>query len=312
MKLKIPEHIMLKLRTWRDIGNTEVTGFFITEKDKPLDVIDAVLAKATCTVATVDIKPEDIQNLYIEQTKKGIYPNQLMIWWHTHPGSSATPSSEDINTFDKLGKDRTANYMYILSKTDEETFKVSVKDKSSGLMLQGNIQVEHPILAWKDFPDYDELKSQYDEKVVFQKVTAYNWQNNKSKFQNRHTPIPGRWTPEANQKEINSCEADYFCCNGCGEWFLSEELDENDICKTCQENFDPWNYAKNSEGEYFDAEEEAMDLFNEIDDMVTRGLMTKKQGDEYATELGWEIDFYTSRKKAEAPQYFLPGGYHAA
>jgi proteasome lid subunit RPN8/RPN11 len=242
MNLILPEHVMLKLRAWRDMGGTEVTGFFITEKNCPFKVIDAVLAKADCSVATVNIKPEDIQDLYIEQSKAGVYPDQLMIWWHTHPGNSASPSGEDQKTFNELGKDRTINYMYILSKSDNEVFQVSLKDKATGLTLESELEVIHPVSPWENFPDYSELRRQYDEKI-----SSANW--HQPSWRNNALPIDGM---------VN-------------------------------------------------VDNEADDLFDELDDLVKQGAMLPEEADEEALLYGWEHDFYTSRRRENFALRKIPG-----
>jgi len=179
MKLTIPQHIMFKLKAWRDLGNTEVTGFFITKADKPNEVIDAIIIEATCSAASVDITAEAIETMYLDSAKKEIYPSQLQIWWHTHPGNSASPSMTDETTFSDLGKDRSRNMMYILAKGGDEFAQISVTDLASGFMLQKKVEIEHPFTEWSEFPNYDALKKDYDKNVIKQtysypSVNGYN------------------------------------------------------------------------------------------------------------------------------------------
>lgn len=268
-KLIIPEHIMLKLRAWRDMGDTEVTGFFITEKDNPLTVVDAILAKAKCSMASVDISAESLQDMYLEQSKNGIYPGQLLIWWHTHPGNSANPSTEDIKTFNELGRDRTTNMMYILAKNDNETMKLSVRDKITDLTSENNLQINHPIISWTNMPDYAELKAEYDEKIT------------------EHAPVASHYWK--NQAKMNGVQA----------------IDKN------------FDYLKNqypSIYNYMDdvidiTDEDAEELFEQLDELVERGIMTEEEADEEALSYGWEFDFYSARK-AEEKQ--TPGGKNDA
>lgn len=163
--LSIPQHIMFKLKAFRDMGKTEVTGFFITKPDNSLEVIDAVLVEAECSGATVDISPETMNQLYLDCAEKKIYTNQLIWWWHTHPGTSPSPSMTDESTFEELGEDRVFNAMYILAKGDNEYAKISIRDTATGIELEQIISIEHPFEKWDTFPSYEELKADYDAKV---------------------------------------------------------------------------------------------------------------------------------------------------
>jgi proteasome lid subunit RPN8/RPN11 len=177
MILKIPQHVMLKLRVWRDFGNTEVTGFFVTEKDNESNVIDAHLVKAKCSATTVHMKPDDIGDFYHRQIAQKIYPDQLQIWWHTHPGNSASPSGTDETTFEDLGKDRTFNIMYILARGGQEFAQLSVTDKRTKYMIKEKMTIAHPNVAWSEIDSYEKLKEEYDEMVV-KPVYVHSYNNN--------------------------------------------------------------------------------------------------------------------------------------
>ena len=176
MTLTIPTHVLLKLQAWRDMGPTEVTGFFITDKDNPLQVIDALLIESTCSSVTIDIKPEAETKMYMDQTAQGIYPDQLMIWWHTHPGASARPSATDIETFEEYSEDRTSNIMYILSKTNEDFARICVRDPKTGLSITKDLEVEYVTDSWINFPDYEDLKIEYHKKVMWKKCLVFSKQ----------------------------------------------------------------------------------------------------------------------------------------
>jgi len=199
MKLEIPQHIMFKLQAWRDMGDTEVTGFFITQKDQFNKVIDAVIVKAECTGATVDIDAEALENLYLTMAEKNIYPDQLQIWWHTHPGNSASPSGTDQTTFKELGQDRTLNLMYILACGGEEFAQLSVTDLTTKVMLKTPIEVEHPFEKWSNFPSYADLKKDYDDNVI---IYSYNsaypnlssYHNNLSSYHNNYYTPTNRFS----------------------------------------------------------------------------------------------------------------------
>ncbi len=165
LTLEIPKHVMLILQAWRDMGDTEVTGFFITKKGHPLKVVDAVIIEATCTPASVDIKPKAITAMYAEQIKQGIYPDQLQIWWHTHPGNSPQPSGQDWATFKELCRDRTLNVMYILARGDQEFAHIGVTDLKSGITVSEDLAVKHHHTNWTQIKTWAELEEEFTESV---------------------------------------------------------------------------------------------------------------------------------------------------
>ncbi len=176
MELEIPKHIMFKLEAWRDFGSTEVTGFFITEKNNATKVIDATIIKSKCTMTTVDISPETMDAFYFNMAEKGIYPDQLQIWWHTHPNSSAQPSNLDQKTFETFGMDRSLNIMYILAKNGNEFAQISVTDIKTGIMLKTDLKISHPFTSWASFPSYSELQLDYNQKIMKPSpVDCYNY-----------------------------------------------------------------------------------------------------------------------------------------
>jgi len=184
MDLNIPQHTLFKLQAWRDMGETEVTGFFVTEKGDMRNVIDAIIIKAECSVATVDISAEAIENMYLSLAKKDIYPDQLQIWWHTHPGNSASPSHTDEKTFAELGQDRPLNIMYILASGGDEFAQISVTDIKSKIMLRSEINIKHPFTEWSTFPSYEELKKDYNDNVIRPVVNAYTYPTVINKYNN--------------------------------------------------------------------------------------------------------------------------------
>jgi proteasome lid subunit RPN8/RPN11 len=182
MNLIIPQHVLLKLCAWRDMGATEVTGFFVTKKDEPLQVIDALLAKAKCSMATVDITQEAIAEMFMEQIPLGIYPEQLMIWWHTHPGNSAAPSMTDTETFEELSQDRTTNIMYILAKDNNEFARVKVSDLKTNITVNQELNVLHPVRSWDNIPSYAQLLEEYKAKVKIEVMSyAYTYRPRKKR-----------------------------------------------------------------------------------------------------------------------------------
>lgn len=280
MKLKIPQHIMFKLQAWRDMGDTEVTGFFVTEQGSINEVIDAVIIKAECSMASVDISAESLEKMYFDMTEKGIYPAQLQIWWHTHPGNSASPSGTDQTTFAELGQDRARNIMYILAKGGEEFAQVSVTDLDSGLMLKSDMGIEHPFTKWQAFPGYDELKKQYSESVIKPDPVIYNGYHygNNYGYEYGYHRTRNAWEKkdtitEANQKFINKVNKQ--------SGLVIEN--ENDLDKRTE-----------IEKELFKLTSEEFAYMEELNDMVEAGGITAQAADALALNEGYGWEFYTN------------------
>lgn len=89
-----------KLLFFRDCGPTEVGGFGIAPAGDLLYVEDVRLLRQSCTVVSVAFDDASVAEFFDEQVDAGRRPEQFgRIWIHTHPGSSAEPSSLDEATF---------------------------------------------------------------------------------------------------------------------------------------------------------------------------------------------------------------------
>ena len=92
-----------KLLSLRDLGPTEVGGFGITEPDDLLCVRDIVLVEQQCTETFVSFDDLAVAEFFDQQIDAGRHPQQFArVWVHTHPGSSAQPSSVDEETFARV------------------------------------------------------------------------------------------------------------------------------------------------------------------------------------------------------------------
>lgn len=87
----------------RDLGDTEVGGFGISSAKDLLLVEDIVLVAETCTPVSVSFDDNAVADYFDQQIEAGRRPEQFgRIWIHTHPGDSATPSSVDEETFERV------------------------------------------------------------------------------------------------------------------------------------------------------------------------------------------------------------------
>jgi hypothetical protein len=92
-----------KLLYLRDCGDTEIGGFGITVPNRLLLVEDVVLVRQATSVASVEFDDLAVAEFFEDQVDAGRKPEEFArIWIHTHPGTSATPSNVDEDTFERV------------------------------------------------------------------------------------------------------------------------------------------------------------------------------------------------------------------
>lgn len=132
------EEALEKLAWFRDNGAVEVGALCQTREDDPLYVEKLHFVKQESTAGSTEFDEDAQHNLVVDMDEAGVSPeNYLRIWVHTHPGSSATPSSTDWETFDEvfglmpwsimaiLSKSA-ANSMYCLFRAEDEAIHIPV------------------------------------------------------------------------------------------------------------------------------------------------------------------------------------------
>jgi proteasome lid subunit RPN8/RPN11 len=106
-----------KLLFLRDVGVTEIGGFGLAAADDLLRVEDIVLVEQECTAVHVEFDDQSVANLFDAQVDAGRKPAEFgRIWIHTHPGSSAEPSSTDEHTFARVFGATDWAVMFILAR----------------------------------------------------------------------------------------------------------------------------------------------------------------------------------------------------
>jgi proteasome lid subunit RPN8/RPN11 len=101
-RLRFSPAAWAKLLFLRDEGPTEVGGFGITPDDL-LYVEDIRLIRQSCTAVSVAFDDTAVAEFFDDQVDADRRPEQFgRIWIHTHPGESATPSSVDEETFERV------------------------------------------------------------------------------------------------------------------------------------------------------------------------------------------------------------------
>ena len=92
-----------KLLFFRDRGETEISGFGITEPDDLLYMTDFITIKQDATIASISLDDNAVADFFESQVDAGRKPEQFFrVWVHTHPGNSPTPSGTDEETFQRV------------------------------------------------------------------------------------------------------------------------------------------------------------------------------------------------------------------
>jgi hypothetical protein len=101
--LRFSPRAWAKLLFLRDLGPTEVGGFGVSSAADLLYVDDVVLIRQDCSPVTVAFDDDDVAEYFDRQIDADRRPEQFArIWIHTHPGTSAEPSSVDEETFARV------------------------------------------------------------------------------------------------------------------------------------------------------------------------------------------------------------------
>lgn len=142
MKLKFDQSAWDKLCYLRDKGQTEVGGFAVSHDDDLLHVREIHLVPQETTSVTVKFQDEGVADFTENMFEDGIHPRQcLRIWWHTHPGNSATPSFVDEETFEKVFGKCNWSIMFILAKGGEHYARLQLRgDFEGSIMLPVQVQ----------------------------------------------------------------------------------------------------------------------------------------------------------------------------
>lgn len=98
--LRLTAYAWAKLLTLRDLGETEVGGFGVSQRGDLLLVEDVQLVRQLCTPVTVKFDDQAVADYFDNQVDEGRTPEEFArIWIHTHPGDSPFPSATDEATF---------------------------------------------------------------------------------------------------------------------------------------------------------------------------------------------------------------------
>ena len=114
--LRFTPYSWSKLLYLRDVGNSEVGGFGISNAEDLRLIEDIRLVEQTCTAVTVEFDDAAVADFFDEQVDEGLRPEQFgRIWIHTHPGDCPYPSGTDEDTFSRCFSSADWAVMFIIA-----------------------------------------------------------------------------------------------------------------------------------------------------------------------------------------------------
>ena len=163
-----------KLLYFRDKGNTEISGFGITEPDDLLYVREFMSIKQDATIASISLDDEAVSEFFEKQVDVGRKPEQFFrIWAHTHPGDSPVPSGTDEHTFHRVFGRCEWAVLFVLAQ-DGKTYARLRFNVGPGGQVMIPVQVDYSLPF--GFSDQDSWEAEYNANIK-----AVSWSGNKVK-----------------------------------------------------------------------------------------------------------------------------------
>ena len=161
--LRFTPYAWAKLLFLRDLGDTEVGGFGITPADDLLVVEGFQLVRQQCTPVSVQFHDDSVADFFDQQVDDGRRPQQFArIWLHTHPGSSAQPSSIDEETFARCFGRADWAVMFILARGGQTYARLRFNIGPGGaLEMPTEVDFALPFAA----SQHEAWQEEYDENV---------------------------------------------------------------------------------------------------------------------------------------------------
>jgi proteasome lid subunit RPN8/RPN11 len=196
LKIVFSPYAWHKLRFMRDAGPTEVAGHLLFDAEHSFRVEDFMMLPQRCTSATFEFADKPRIEFGESMLQKGISGKRWANFVaHTHPGSSATPSSVDETNFRDKYSDGEISIMFILARGGEVTCRVKF---NVGPAYWIDIAYDAGEGWTGPFPASDEKawKEEYD-RCVSQPTYHYNQRAGYSPSANNNAPTgyPG-WRQE--------------------------------------------------------------------------------------------------------------------
>ena len=162
--LKFNPTAWAKLLFLRDLGPTEVGGFGISAADDLLRIEDVQLVRQSCTSVTVHFDDAAVADFFDSQVDRGLPPSRFgRVWIHTHPGSSATPSLRDEETFARSFGSVDWAVMFIIAQEGQTYARLRFNIGPGGSM-----EIPVAVDFSRDFPASNQVAwmAEYDQCVL--------------------------------------------------------------------------------------------------------------------------------------------------
>ena len=163
-KLKFSPTAWAKLLFLRDLGPTEVGGFGISAADDFLRIEDIQLVRQSCTSVTVHFDDAAVADFFDSQVDQGLPPSRFgRVWIHTHPGSSATPSLRDEETFARSFGSVDWAVLFIIAQEGQTYARLRFN-----IGPGGSLEIPVAVDFGRDFPASNQVawKTEYEQCVL--------------------------------------------------------------------------------------------------------------------------------------------------
>jgi proteasome lid subunit RPN8/RPN11 len=152
-----------KLLYFRDRGQTEIGGFGVTDTDDPLLVTRFEPVLQDVSAVTISFDDEAVADFYDRMVDGGLMPRQFgRVWTHSHPGSSAHPSSTDEETFERVFGSCDWAIMFILSRSGKTYARLR---HNTGPRSDRLLEVEVDYSSQFDASDHDSWQREFDNTI---------------------------------------------------------------------------------------------------------------------------------------------------
>lgn len=245
---------------FRDLVDTEIGGFALTETEDPLLVTRLCLVAQQCDYVTCELLGDEKGGTLDHLDHWTSAPHNLVagqctrIWWHTHPKMSANPSGTDEATFRELFSSAPWGIMMILSKTDDVYARLSVSTPTPH-QLKLDVSVNWLIPPMVEPQEAINWQAQVKElvrpmpKPIPKAPANHPSKKNKGGKQTEQTDndfLASAWANTLREEEskesplekldyYNSYQSEewYAACDECGEEWMIEKSEDEESCPHC-------------------------------------------------------------------------------
>lgn len=184
-RLLKPIPLYLSLLAWmrwkwfRKDGSTEVGMWGIASEQNPAYIRDMLIPHQVCNSVETDPTPTGLADMVDDAMDMNVPPSRLLpYWFHTHPGSSSSPSGTDESTLKGMLKDHPFVIMAILA-SNEDVYARYTQTKPFSFTAPMDVRIVAPVEGNTD--DLQKIEAglnggwqkEYTEKISVHKATIF-------------------------------------------------------------------------------------------------------------------------------------------